>query len=222
MKPRKKAVVLLSGGLDSAVTLWWAKKNGWRCHALSFDYGQRHHREMKSARALARRAKVPHQIVQFALPWGGSSLTTTKKALPHHALATIGHGKIPSTYVPARNTLFLSFGLSWADQMDAEAIVIGANALDYSGYPDCRPRYLRAYEQMARLATRLGTEKKKPLKILAPLVRLNKAQIIRLGRRLGVPIDQTWSCYSGGRKPCGRCDSCQLRDKGFREAGEKA
>ncbi len=217
MKPRKKAVVLLSGGLDSAVGLWWAKKKGWQCHALSFDYGQRHKREMKSAAALARRARVPLSTVKFSLPWGGSSLTSSKTKLPKHKLSSIGRGKIPSTYVPARNTLFLSFGLSWADQMDAEAIVIGANALDYSGYPDCRPNYLRAYEKMGRYGTRMGAEKKKAIKILAPLVRLNKAQIIELGRKLGAPLEITWSCYQGGARPCGTCDSCQLRDKGFRE-----
>jgi 7-cyano-7-deazaguanine synthase len=218
VKTRKKAVVLLSGGLDSAVGLWWAKKQGWNCVALSFDYGQRHKREMKSAVLLARRARVPHQTVRFSLPWGGSTLTTNKKALPHHTLSNIGRGKIPSTYVPARNTLFLSFGLSWADQMGAEAIVIGANALDYSGYPDCRPNYLRAFENMGRFGTRMGAEKNKRIRVLAPLVRLNKAQIVRLGRKLRVPIEITWSCYLGGARPCGRCDSCQLRDKGFREA----
>lgn len=216
--PKKKAVVLLSGGLDSAVALWWARSRGYNCHALSFDYGQRHNRELKSAQKLARKAHIPHRAVRFALPWGGSALTSKKISLPHHPLARIGQGRIPSTYVPARNTLFLSFALSWADQMDAEAIVIGANALDYSGYPDCRPNYLRAFEKVSRLGTRRGAEQKRPIKILAPLVKLNKAQIVRLGRRLKAPLEITWSCYQGGQKPCGQCDSCKLREKGFREA----
>jgi len=218
MKAGKKAVVLLSGGLDSAVSLWWAQEQGWICHALNFDYGQRHIREMRSAKAVARAARVPLKTIRFTLPWGGSSLTNKNVALPQHKLARMATGPIPSTYVPARNTLFLSFALSWADQMSADAIVIGANAIDYSGYPDCRPNYLRAFERVAKLGTKMGAEKKRTIKILAPLVRLTKADIVRLGVRLGAPLNLTWSCYQGGKQPCGRCDSCQLRDKGFRDA----
>jgi 7-cyano-7-deazaguanine synthase len=214
----KKAIVLLSGGMDSAVALWWAKKNGWQCSALAFDYGQRHKRELQSAARLARRANVPLRTVRFALPWGGSSLTDKKQKLPRHVLNKISSGRIPSTYVPARNTLFLSFALSWADHVGAQAIVIGANAIDYSGYPDCRPAYLTSFEKVANLGTRLGSETKKKIRVLAPLVKLTKAGIVRLGRRLHVPLEITWSCYSGGRKPCGACDSCQLRQKGFDEA----
>lgn len=214
----KKAIVLLSGGMDSAVALWWAKKKGFRPYALSFDYGQRHKKEMKSARRLARRAHVPLTVVKFSLPWGGSSLTNLKQKLPYHRLNEMSQGRIPSTYVPARNTIFLSFALSWADHVGAQALVIGANAIDYSGYPDCRPAYLQSFAKTATLGSRLGAEAKKSIKILAPLVHLTKGGIVRLGRKLKVPLELTWSCYQGGAKPCGLCDSCQLREKGFRDA----
>jgi len=217
----KNTIVLLSGGMDSAVALWWAQKQGLRCHALSFYYGQRHGREIKSAVQLAKLAHVPHEIIRFNLPWGGSSLTNAKTHLPSHSSEKISLGAIPSTYVPARNTIFLSFALSWADERNAEAIVIGANAIDYSGYPDCRPQYLAAFEKTARLGSRLGTEGKKKIAILSPLVKLTKAQIVKLGEKLGVPFEITWSCYKGGSKPCGLCDACRLRDKGFREAGRE-
>jgi 7-cyano-7-deazaguanine synthase len=214
------AVVLLSGGLDSATALHWAiKEKGWRCRALAFDYGQRHRREILAARAVARAARVPLQVVRFALPWGGSSLLGKSGRLPKRPGAQVGRGPLPSTYVPARNTIFLAFALSWADAAEAENIVIGANALDYSGYPDCRPAYCAAVQQVARLGTRLGAEKRRPPKIRAPLLRMSKAQIIALGTRLGVPYGKTWSCYAGGRRPCGTCDSCVLRRKGFQEAG---
>jgi len=216
---KKKAIVLLSGGLDSAVSLWWAKKKGWRCFALSFDYGQRHTKELKSARRLATRAHVPHRIVRFRLPWGGSSLTSRKQSLPKNRSPKAMSAKIPSTYVPGRNTLFLSFALSWADQMGAEAIVIGANAIDYSGYPDCRPLYMRAYERVAKMGTRMGSESRKRIQILAPLLKLTKAQIVKLGVDLNVPLHQTWSCYAGLSQPCGQCDSCLLRVSGFKKAG---
>jgi len=218
MNKKKKAIVLLSGGMDSAVGLWWAQKKGWKCHALTFDYGQRHNREVKSAVRLAKQAHVPIQIVRFRLPWGGSSLTNKSAALPHSQLEKIGTGPIPPTYVPARNTIFLSLALSWADQTGAEALVIGANAIDYSGYPDCRPRYFKAFEKVAQLGSRLGTEGHQKISILSPLINLTKGQIVRLGWKLKVPMNLTWSCYKGGRKPCGVCDSCQLRDRGFGEA----
>jgi len=219
--PMKKAIVLLSGGMDSAVALWWAKDWGLRCYALSFDYGQRHRKELRQAKIIARKAHVPQRIVSFRLPWGGSSLTDLKTELPHHKLENISRGAIPSTYVPARNTIFLSFALSWADEIKAEAVVIGANAVDYSGYPDCRPFYFKAVRQVARLGTRLGAEGKKKINILAPLLKLSKRGIVKLGFKLGVPFHLTWSCYKGGRKPCGRCDACQLREKGFREYGSR-
>ena len=213
-----RAVVLLSGGMDSAVALWWALKRGWRCRAVSFDYGQRHKRELANARALARWARVPLDVMRFTLPWSGSSLTDASASLPHRRVEKIPK-HIPSTYVPGRNTLFLSFALSLADQIGARAIVIGANAIDYSGYPDCRAPYLHAFAKVARLGTRMGTEKKQSISIHAPLIRLTKAGIVRLGLKLGAPLDKTWSCYQGGRRPCGRCDSCVLRAKGFLEAG---
>jgi len=215
---KRKAVVLLSGGLDSTVSLWWALGRGFSCDALTFQYGQRHRRELTSARALARQAGVRLHVVRFALPWSGSSLTSRRKALPTRSAGKIGAG-IPSTYVPGRNTIFLAFALSLADQIGAEALVIGANAVDYSGYPDCRGPYLRAFEKAARLGSKTGAEGGK-LAVLAPLVNLTKAQIVRLGRKLRAPLEKTWSCYAGGRKPCGACDSCVLRDKGFIEAGE--
>lgn len=213
-----RAVVLLSGGLDSAVSLWWALKKGWRCRAVSFDYGQRHKRELANARTLARMAGVPWELVRFKLPWSGSSLTSKRAALPHRSVEKIPK-EIPSTYVPGRNTLFLSFAMSLADQIDARAIVIGANAIDYSGYPDCRGPYLKAFAKVATLGSRLGAEKRKPISIHAPLIHLTKADIVRLGKKLNAPLDKTWSCYKGGRRQCGRCDSCVLRAKGFFEAG---
>ncbi len=215
-----KAVVLLSGGLDSATALAWAQRTkSWSCQALLFDYGQRHGRELRAARAIARRAGCPIRVVQFRLPWGGSSLLDPSIPIPSHALSRIGHGPIPNTYVPARNTIFIAFALSWADTLGAENIVIGANALDYSGYPDCRPPYLRAIQTVGRLGTRLGAEKKRPLRLWAPLLRLSKAAIIRKGIALRVPYELTWSCYQGGARPCGHCDSCRLRAEGFRIAG---
>jgi len=214
-RPRKTAVVLLSGGLDSATALYWAKSQGYALHAVSFHYGQRHDREVRSALELARRAgAAPHEALLPILGAEASSLTNRKKALPNLPLAEIGRGGIPSTYVPARNTLFLSSALSLADALGASAIVIGANVLDYSGYPDCRPDFLCAFEKVARLGSRC-----RRLRVLAPLIKLDKAGIIRLARRLGVPLELTWSCYNGGKTPCGRCDSCKLRAKGFAEIG---
>lgn len=218
----QNAIVLLSGGLDSATTLYWALfSKKWRVHALVFDYGQRHGRERRSARALARGVDVPIQEIKIRLPWGGSSLLNPREKLPHHRAQNIGRGPIPSTYVPARNTLFLSYALSWADTVGAQHIVIGANALDYSGYPDCRPRFLKAMEQVGAWGTRLGAEKKRPPRIWAPLLRLSKSGIIRLGLRLSVPYEKTWSCYQGGSQPCGRCDLCQLRALGFADVSMK-
>lgn len=217
---RESAVVLLSGGLDSATALYWAHRvKKWRCRALLFDYGQRHKKELRSARALAEGLKVPHQTVRVQLPWGGSSLLSNRQPLPRHALGHIGKGPLPSTYVPARNTLFLAYALSWADVLGAPHLVIGANALDYSGYPDCRPHFLRAMERTGRLGTRLGTEGHRPPKIWAPLLHLTKKGIVRLGQKLGVPFERTWSCYAGKSQPCGTCDSCLLRAQGFQQAG---
>jgi 7-cyano-7-deazaguanine synthase len=217
MKP--KAVVLLSGGLDSTTALFWAKSQGYAPVALAVRYGQRHVRELRAARAVAAEAGAPFHAVTLALPWlKGSSLTNAGLSLPSVAEEKIGRGPIPSTYVPGRNTMFLSLGVSLADAAGAEAVVIGANAYDYSGYPDCRPPFLQAFARVARLGTRRGSEGK-PLEILAPLLRLDKKGIVRLARRVGAPLGLTWSCYAGLSRPCGRCDSCKLRAKGFREAG---
>lgn len=210
-----KAVVLLSGGLDSTTCLYWAKARGWRPLALSVAYGQRHARELASARRVARAAGVELREVRLSLPWlGVSSLVDRSARLPDLSLPRIGRGGVPSTYVPGRNTLLLSLAASLADAEGAGAVVIGANVLDYSGYPDCRPAFLRAFETVARRGTRATR-----LRVLAPLLRLDKSGVVRLALKLGAPIGLTWSCYRGGRRPCGRCDSCKLRAKGFAEAG---
>ncbi|MDD5491850.1 MAG: 7-cyano-7-deazaguanine synthase QueC [bacterium] len=220
--PTKKAVILLSGGLDSATCLYWAKSQGFDCHCLIFDYGQRHKKEIQQAAKITKLAKSPFQIVKISFPWKGSSLLDNKTKIPMSSLkisaSSIQHASaIPNTYVPARNTIFLSFALSFAEAISAQAIVIGANALDYSGYPDCRPAYFQAVQKMANLATKAGVEGRK-IKILTPLLHKTKAQIIRLGKNLKVPYQLTWSCYRGGDRPCGTCDSCILRAKGFHEA----
>lgn len=217
---RRIAVVLLSGGLDSTAALYWAKKKKYSVVALSIRYGQRHVRELSAARAVARAAKVRRHEVSLSLPWlGGSSLTNKSLRIPDVPLKKIGGG-IPSTYVPGRNTIFLSLAASLADVVGAEAIVIGANALDYSGYPDCRPSFINAFGRVAVEGTKRGAEGKS-LKILAPLLRLDKKGVVQLARKLKAPLRLTWSCYRGKSEPCGRCDSCKLRAKGFRAAGLK-
>lgn len=219
----RAAVVLLSGGLDSATTLYWAKAKGYKCHCLVFDYGQRHKRETEAAKKVARRAQCPFKIIKIRLPWRGSSLLDKSIQVPRVTLSTGEAGrqatsKIPNTYVPARNIIFLSFALSYAEAIGAGAIYIGAHAQDYSGYPDCRPEFYRSFAKVITTGTKAGVEKK-VLKIETPLLHKGKAQIIRLGSSLRVPFALTWSCYRGGRRPCGRCDSCYFRAKGFKEAG---
>jgi len=215
----KKAVVLLSGGLDSATTLYLASAKCYDVCALVFHYGQRHDKEVRRALAIARRLHCPAQVLKIRLPWRGSALLDCSKPLPQGGKTA--HG-IPSTYVPARNTIFLSFALSYAESIGARHIFIGANALDYSGYPDCRPEFLEAFERLARLATKAGVESGWPLAVQAPLLRLSKAEIVRLGRELGVDFRLTTSCYNPDEagRPCGVCDSCRIRRKGFQEAGE--
>ncbi len=212
-----RAVVLLSGGLDSTTTLAMAIHEGYEVYALSFDYGQRHSRELESAKKIARYYKVPHKIMNVDLRQIGGSALTDSIEVPERELEEI-KGEIPVTYVPARNTILLSFALAYAEVIDADAIFYGANAIDYSGYPDCRPEYVEAFERMANLGTKRGVEGKF-IKIVAPLINMTKAEIIKRGMKLGVPYELTWSCYRGGERACGRCDSCLLRLKGFMEAG---
>jgi 7-cyano-7-deazaguanine synthase len=216
---KKKAVVLFSGGLDSTTALCWALARGYDCTALSFDYGQRHRRENAAALAIARRLRVPLHEVKLAFPWlRVSSLVGRGKKIPDVKLEEIGGGAIPSTYVPGRNFVFSAVGVSLADSMGARAVVSGPNAVDYSGYPDCRPEFYRRVERAAAAGTRIGAEGGK-ITFLTPLVRLSKKRIVRLALKLGAPLELTWSCYRGGRRPCGRCDSCRLRAAGFAAAG---
>lgn len=212
---RKRGVVLLSGGIDSAVTLYLVKERGFECYCLIFDYGQRHRREIASAISIAKEADSPHKIITFSLPWGGSALIEADESIPKNR--EIG-SSIPPTYVPGRNTIFLSFATSFAEAIDASSIFIGANHIDYSGYPDCRPAYIDAYNELIRLGTKAGVEGRS-IEIEAPLIEKTKVEIIRLGRRLGVPFEKTWSCYEGKDLPCRRCDACILRAKGFDGAG---
>jgi len=215
-----RAIVLLSGGLDSATCLLLAREDGFETLALSFDYGQRHAIELERARALAGRYGVrEHRIVRLDLPSDGSSALTNRAVeVPRDSL---GREAIPITYVPARNTLFLSHAIAWGEAAGAGDIFIGANALDYSGYPDCRPEFLEAFQTAANLGTKAGVEGALAFRIRAPLLRLTKGDIVRLGARLGLDFSLTTSCYdpSVAGKPCGHCDSCLLRHKGFHEAG---
>lgn len=217
------AVVLLSGGLDSSTVLAMAREQGFAPYALSFRYGQRHLFELEAAQAIAARVGVArHVIAQIDLrEFGGSALTADDIAVPKGRSAPEMGSGIPVTYVPARNTVFLSFALAWAETLGAQDLFIGVNALDYSGYPDCRPEYIAAYETMANLATRAGVEGGARLKIHTPLIAMSKAQIVREGLRLGVDYSITSSCYDPGAegRPCGQCDACLLRAKGFAEAG---
>lgn len=212
------SVVLLSGGMDSATCLALATRRHPPVHALTVLYGQRHSREVRSARSLARHYGVArHTILRLPLEkLLSSALTDRRRALPSRRRPG---GRIPSTYVPARNTILLAVALGYAESHGLGRIYLGANAVDYSGYPDCRPEYLRAFERLARRATRASVERAEEVRIEAPLLRLSKAEIVRTGDRLGVPWELTWSCYAGGRFPCGACDACRLREKGFTEAG---
>ena len=213
----KKAIVLLSGGLDSTTALYIARRRGFKVCGLIFDYGQRHQKEIQAAKKVARLAHCPFHVIKITLPWKGSSLLDKTRSLPENRSIRQG---IPSTYVPARNSIFLTYALSYAEAVGARDIFIGANALDYSGYPDCRPEFYLAFNRMARLATKCGVEHKE-IRISTPLIALRKSEIIKWGMRLGVPYGLTWSCYKGGKRPCGRCDSCCLRANGFRQAGIK-
>jgi 7-cyano-7-deazaguanine synthase len=214
----KPAVCLLSGGLDSATVLAYARRESYRCYALSFDYGQRHRAELEAAaRVASSLGAAEHRVVSIDLRAFGGSALTADIAVPKTGL---GQG-IPITYVPARNTVFLSFALAWAEVLESSDVFIGVNAIDYSGYPDCRPEFIAAFENMANLATKAGVEGRTRLKIHTPLIRLSKCEIIQLGVELGVDFARTHSCYdpdATGRS-CGACDSCRLRRKGFADAG---
>ena len=212
-----KAVVLVSGGLDSSTVLALALQQGYRCYTLSFDYGQRHRSELEAAKRVSELMKVEeHKIVRLDLGTiGGSALTDTTIDVPEQETAGI-----PVTYVPARNTVFLSIALGWAEVLEADTIFLGVNAVDYSGYPDCRPEYISSFETMANLATRVGVEGNK-LSIQAPLIDMTKGEIISAGASLGVDYSQTVSCYQASIEglACGKCDSCRLRIEGFNQAG---
>ena len=212
-----KAIVLLSGGLDSATATAQAMADGYAPIALSFRYGQRHERELEAARKLAAHLGITeHHVMDVNLAqWGGSSLTDLNESLPQDGVQS---GEIPSTYVPGRNTVFIAIALSLAEAKGAEAIYLGINAVDYSGYPDCRPEYLAAFQQLAQLSSKAGLEGKAP-ELVAPLVMDSKVDIVHRALSLGVPIAETWSCYEGGEEPCGRCDSCRIRDKALIDAG---
>jgi len=223
-KPRaaKRAVVLLSGGLDSAVCLYWALARGYKCSALNISYGQRHNKETACAKALCKKTGAEFVHINLPMPWlaGATSLVGNAK-LPDTPLADIKNAdKIPSTYVPARNLVFMALAASLADAIGADAVIAGPNAVDYSGYPDCREQF---YKPLA-LAVKEGT---RPLsnggtiKILTPLIKMSKAQIAKLAFKLAVPVQMTWTCYKGAQKPCGKCDACKLRDEGFKKSGLK-
>jgi 7-cyano-7-deazaguanine synthase len=218
----KKAVCLLSGGLDSSTCLALARREGYACYALSFDYGQRHRVELEAARRVAESLGVErHVVTRIGLDaFGGSALTADLAVPKGRAIAEMEHG-IPITYVPARNTIFLAFALAWAEVLECPDIFIGVNALDYSGYPDCRPEFIAAFEAMANLATKAGVEGRTRVSIHTPLMALNKAGIVKLAQSLGLDFSLTHSCYDPGPdgRPCGACDACLLRRKGFEEAG---
>jgi len=213
----KRAVVLLSGGLDSVTALAMAREQGFECYTLSFNYGQRHHAELNAAKILSRQnGAIDHKVIDIDLSAiGGSALTDSNIALPEQYEAGI-----PVTYVPARNTVFLSIALGWAEVLSAHAIFVGVNAVDYSGYPDCRPEFVSAFEQLANLATKAGVEGQ-TLTVKAPLMAMTKADIIQQGLRLGIDYSQTVSCYQADLdgKACGKCDSCRFRRQGFEQAG---
>jgi 7-cyano-7-deazaguanine synthase len=222
MSVTRRAVVLLSGGLDSTTALAIAAAQGYEIYVMSFQYGQRHALEIESARKVAGAAGVAkHLVVEFDMRSIGGSALTDEIEVPKDRLDNEAAAEIPVTYVPARNTIFLAFALAWAETLGAEDIFIGVNALDYSGYPDCRPEYIESFERMANLATKAGVEERLRLKIHAPLIEMTKAQIIKTGLDLGVDYSLTHSCYDPSREglACGRCDSCLLRLKGFAEAG---
>ncbi|MFH1877840.1 MAG: 7-cyano-7-deazaguanine synthase QueC [Candidatus Omnitrophota bacterium] len=211
----EKAVVLLSGGMDSAVTLYFAKRK-YDCRVLVFDYGQKAKKEIECAKKLAEAAGVKLDVLRIALPWKGSALVDEKTEVPQGKPA--GDGSIPVTYVPARNMIFLSFAVSYAEAIGAAAVFIGAHQMDYSNYPDCRGEFFDAFREMVRLGTKTGTEGRE-VKIETPVINMTKKEILEAGNSMGVPFGLTWSCYKEGDKPCGKCESCLFRAQAFRDAG---
>ena len=216
----KKAVVLLSGGLDSATTLFIAREEGYECHCLVFDYNQRHRKEILEAQKIAKKTRCDYKIVKLSFPWRGSALLDKNADLPLVRNAGDMAGDIPSTYVPSRNTIFLSIAAGWAETLRADSIFIGANAVDFSGYPDCKPDYFELFNKLLLTGTKAGAENR-PIQIKTPLIDKKKSEIIKIGTKLMVPYECTWSCYKGESLPCLKCDSCILRKKGFDEAGLK-
>lgn len=215
----KKAVILLSGGLDSTTVLYWAKKRHYQIFPLAFDYGQRHSKkELCAARKIARLNELNLKVIRISFPWKGSSLIDKSCPLPQVSSEKDIGGSIPSTYVPGRNLIFLAFAFSYAESVNASLVLIGANSVDFSGYPDCRPQFYRLLNRLAQIGTRAGCEGQR-IQVITPLIYLSKANIVRLGKKLKVPFRFTWSCYAGRKKPCGKCDSCLLRSRGFAEAG---
>jgi 7-cyano-7-deazaguanine synthase len=209
-----KCVVLLSGGLDSTTTLYYVINKGYNPVCLIFDYGQRHKKEINCAKKIVKKLGLEYYIIKFSLPWKGSSLLDNKLKLPNKKQKNV----IPSTYVPARNIIFLSFATSLAEIINADFIFYGANQIDFSGYPDCRQEFVESFQKMIDVGTKKGVSKEK-IKIVAPLINLSKEEIVKLAVKLNVPLENTWSCYKGGEKPCGMCDSCKFRELGFKKAG---
>ncbi len=207
---KQRAIILFSSGLDSTTVLYYAMSKGYDCHCLIFDYGQKHNKEVDNAKKFAKGLKLNYHVVKTSIPWDTSSLINKDKKIPEHK--QIKEGFVPSTYVPGRNTIFLSYAISYAETIKAKKIFLGINAVDFSSYPDCTPKYLKSMQQVMK-ALHNGIE------ICAPIEKYSKAQIIKLGTKLKVPYEKTWSCYNGKNKPCGKCDSCKLRAKGFKEAG---
>jgi len=207
---KKKAVILFSGGLDSTTVLYYAMSKKYDCHCLIFDYGQKHKKEVKNAAKIAKSLGLVSQTVHIKLPWDKSALTDKTVNIPNHKI--IKKGFVPPTYVPGRNTIFLSYAISYAETIKADAIFLGINAVDFSSYPDCTGQYLHAMQSVTKAL-------KNKITIHAPIEHFSKAQIIKMGMKLKVPYEKTWTCYSGTKKPCGICDSCKLRAKGFEEVG---
>ena len=207
---KQKAIVLFSSGLDSTTVLYYAMNKGYDCHCLIFDYGQKHNKEVNNAINVAKSLKLDYHVVKTSIPWDTSSLINKSKKIPEHK--QIKEGFVPSTYVPGRNTIFLSYAVSYAETIKAKKIFLGINAVDFSSYPDCTPQYLKSMQQVMKALNN-------NIEICAPIEKYSKAQIIKLGTKLKVPYEKTWSCYNGQTKPCGKCDSCKLRAKGFKEAG---